>query len=272
MRCQIIEAAFNQNVQVQADHAYRGMATIWMNGGVLQLGRVHNGDATATHHLQRVIRTDKGGRVFIQADADGKRVVSQGHEQTPEPVLVAEVLIDDQLPDQAQARRQLNDVGPGCRAALTGCNHLLGQERGSSRGAGHVHTLCIPAADRLGYGSAAQRLGKMNWVAPHEENPIGAIEHVQGPLRLAGGSGLKFQDTDPINSQIAKRPFITINSVLDLGGGRDDADMCAGAAAELREAAQDGGTPYSFSIAAYRDDKASCAARGRLCTTQLSLR
>lgn len=80
---------------MQADHAYRGMTTTRMNGGVLQLGRVHNGNTTAAHHLEPVIRTDKGGCVFIQADADGKRIVSQGHEQTPEPVLVAEVLIDD---------------------------------------------------------------------------------------------------------------------------------------------------------------------------------
>lgn len=135
-----------------------------------------------------------------------------------------------------------------------------------------MHTLCIPTADPLGHRRAAQCLGKMNWVTSHHENRIGAIEHVQVLLQLAVGSGLKFQETDPINPQIAKGPFITGASILTLGDRGDDADMRARAAAKLHEAAQDGGLPYSSSIAADGDDKASCAAGGCLCATQLSLR
>ena len=74
---------------------------IGMNGGVPELGRIDDGDATRTHDLQLLIRTDECSRVWIKPDADGMRVVGQGHQHTPEPVLVAKMLIDHQVVDQA---------------------------------------------------------------------------------------------------------------------------------------------------------------------------
>ena len=67
-------------------------------------GRVHDGERAAAHHLERLVRPDERGRVLVQPDADGKRIVGQGGQQPAEPVALAEVLVDDDPVGQAQAR------------------------------------------------------------------------------------------------------------------------------------------------------------------------
>src|SRR5882762_1003960 len=152
-----------------------------------QIRPVDDGDTTAAYHLERIVRTDKCGRILIQPDAGPEW--DRGHccEQAPESIPLVEVLVDNKAADETQAWCQIDHSGAGRGPTLPAGNHGGGHGRGPGRGAGYVHAVCVAATKLVCRRRVAQHLGEAYLVAPGHKDPVSAIEHLQVCFRIAVG-------------------------------------------------------------------------------------
>ena len=107
-------------------------------------------------HLELIARTNERGRVFVQSDTDGEWVVSQRRQQASKPVAFAKMLVDDKRIGQSQAGRHRDHVGHRRTPFLAARDHVLGHERSTGRGAGHVHAVGVTPANQLRDSGASQ--------------------------------------------------------------------------------------------------------------------
>ena len=97
----------DQNVQPQPEHAHRLALTDFADRRIAALRtRPRTVTAAAAFHLDGLVRADKRGGVFVQADADGERVVGEGGDQPSQAIALTEVLVDDESISESQTRRQ----------------------------------------------------------------------------------------------------------------------------------------------------------------------
>src|ERR1700677_4576379 len=83
----------DENVQPQPEHADRLAFAHLADGREADIRRVHDGHAAAALHLEGFVRTDKGGRVLIETDADGEGMMSERRDEATQAVSLAERLV-----------------------------------------------------------------------------------------------------------------------------------------------------------------------------------
>ena len=186
----------DQNVQPQPEHADR-LALIYVaDGRIADVGRIHDGHAAAALDLDGLVRADERGRVFIETDADGKRVVGQGGDQTAQPVALAEMLVDDEAIGESQARRQPHAARDHRGAFIAERDHVLAQDAGAGAGAAHRHSVGVAHANEFRHRRAAEQRGEPQLIAAGEEDAGRLLEPPQSAGLLAVAAGVEIHDGD----------------------------------------------------------------------------
>ena len=253
-------SARDQDVQLDADQADGLTAARLVHGRITQIRRVDDRDATAADDFELVVRAYEGGRIFVEADTDRKRVVRERREQATEAVALPEMLIDDELVGQAQPRRHRHHIRVRRTALDAARDHVFGHERSAGRRAGHVHAVGIAAPDQLRDVGAAERRRQAQLIAARHEHAIRLVDIVEFAARLAVLARLERQHLGMLDAELAKQLFVVAAGILELARGRNDADTRILAAAELDEAVENFRVVQLFFGAADRDDVAAVSA------------
>ena len=241
-------------MQPQADQADRIVLAHFRHGGELELRGIHDGERAAAHHLQRLVRPDEPGRILVQPDPDGERIVGQGREQPAQPIPLAEMLVDDDAVGKTQPGGEGHDLGPGGGALAAEGDHVLAEEGGAGRGAGHVHPLAVPAAQRLGDLGAADHGAEPELVSAGEEDALDLVQHVEPLPALAVGPARDRERPRHLHAERVEQLLVPPAGLGQLGRGRDDGDPAVFAAAERGEPPQDRDVADLLLGAAHRHD------------------
>src|SRR5271167_768835 len=115
----------DQNVQPQSQNADWLAFTHFANRRKADLGSVHDGHAAAALDFEGFVRADERGGIFIEADADGKRVVGERGDQTAQAVALPEVLVNDESIRESQAGCKTYAARDHRGTLVAKCDHVL---------------------------------------------------------------------------------------------------------------------------------------------------
>src|SRR5690606_26823307 len=167
---------------------------------------------------------DDDGGVLVDADAEQPRVVRHGAQQPPIAAALGEMLVDDQVADQAQARGHVQVADAvGLRTGALD-QHGLAHHRGAGRGAGDDAARVVQFADASLDRGVADLAGDAQLVAAAEEDAAGAVEAGERPVLEALGPILDVELDQVVHAQRRESLAIGVEIALGLvrGDGGDD--------------------------------------------------
>jgi hypothetical protein len=135
---------------------------------------------------------------------------------------------------------------------------VLAEERRASRGAGHVHSLCVPPAERLGDLGASDHGAQPQLIAASKKDSVYLVQHVEPlpPLTIgAVGDGKHLGFSHP---EIAEDFLVPASGVRQHRRRRYDGDPAGTSAAHLREPPEDGHIADLFLGSSNRNDVTPC--------------
>ena len=188
--------------------------------------------------VEAITRLDECGGILVQTQPDGERVVGERREQSAEPVALPEVLVDDELVGQAEARCHRDHVGARGAALDAACNHVLGHECRACRRTGNVHAFDIAAPDSLRDFRTADGRRQPQLVATGHEHAVGILQRGEEVRILAVHALDEGQHVGVRHADLHEQAAVAVAGVVQLGGGRDDRDARVLAAADLDESIQ----------------------------------
>src|ERR1700724_4063171 len=147
----------DENVQPEAEHADRLALADLADRRIGDVGRIHDGHSAAPLDLDGLVRSDESGRVFIETDADGKRVVRQRRDQTPQAIALPEVLIDDEAIREAEARREAHAARDDGGTLVAERDHVLAQDACPGAGPADRTAARMAYANEFGHRRAAEQ-------------------------------------------------------------------------------------------------------------------
>src|ERR1700730_4105531 len=169
----------DENVQPEAEHADRLALPRLADRRIGDVGRIDDGHSAAALDLDRLVRSDEGGRVFIETDADGKRVVRQRRDQTPQAIALPEVLIDDEAIREAEARREAHAARDDGRTLVAERDHVLAQDACPGAGPADRNAVRIAYANEFGHRRAAEQRREPQLVPARKEYSARCLEPPQ---------------------------------------------------------------------------------------------
>src|SRR5258708_20668617 len=167
---QIERRASDQDVQPQADDANRLAFAALTDGRKTDLEGIDDGHAAAALDLDGFIRSDEGGRILIEPNADRKRIVGQRGDEPSQAVSLAKMLIDDEAVGQAQAWSEPHAARDDRGTLVAEGNHVLAQYARAGARAADGHAMGIAYPNELGHRRSAQQRREPQWIAPREED------------------------------------------------------------------------------------------------------
>ena len=102
----VVAASCRKHMDRQTQKGSGLAAVDFVDVGVLNFGAVNDRDGASADHFHLLVVLEHDGRVFVDADADQKRVHRDGGEEPADAMALREVLIDDELARQTEARRE----------------------------------------------------------------------------------------------------------------------------------------------------------------------
>src|SRR6185369_16282493 len=205
---QIERSACHEEVQPQPEHTNRLSVGNRIYGGVADIRPVNDRDPAATFHLQRIVRSDKGSRVLIQADAYGEGVVVQRGTQASQAFALAEVLVNDEAIREPEPRGQLYAPCNRRGAFVARGDHVLTQNAGTRARAANGDAVSIASSNQLRDGRAAQECSDSQLIAAGEEDAGRLLEAAQPAGLLAVTPGVEIHVRDTGDTDIAEQFLI----------------------------------------------------------------
>jgi len=247
-------------VQAQAQHAHRLALGHLAHRGETDVRAIDDGHAAAPLHFDRLIRSDERPRVLIEADADREGVVGQRREQAPEPVALAEMLVDDETVGEPEPRRQAHAAGNDRGTVIPEGDHVFAQDAGTGTGAADRDALRVALADEPGDGCASQERGQAQLVAAGEKDAARLFEPAQAPAFLAVAAGIEIHDRDALGAELPEQLFVACSRLVHAAGRRNHDDVRPLPARGLHEAFENVPVILLVLGTADRDDPAACGA------------
>ena len=205
---------------------------------------------------------DEGGSVFVETDADGKRVVGERRDQPAQPVPLAEMLVDDETVGEPQTRREPHAAGDHRGTLVAECNHVLAQDAGAGAGPPDRDAACIAHADELRHRCAAEQRRETQLIAAGEENTARLLEPLQPAGFLAIPAGVEIHHRDIGRAQVLEEFLVARSGFMHAARGRNHHDIGFRAAGHANEALQNVAVVFLIFGAADGYDPAASLAVG----------
>ena len=195
----------------QQGHGFAGFGL--GDGRERHVGWIDDGDGSGAHDVNRVIGRDERGGVFIDAESERKRIVCQRGEQTPQPIALTKVLIDDHSVGEPEAGAHRDHAGAR-RAALGAMrDHLFTEIRGAGAGSGNVHAGGMSRPQQTSNRSATKRGGELELVAAGDEHAGRGTEPIEPVAVVAVAASLEVErlglrDAVPLEHVFIERAHI----------------------------------------------------------------
>src|SRR6266481_2163201 len=228
----------DENVQPEPEHADRLALADLADRRIGDVGRIDDGHSAAALDLDRLVRSDEGGRVFIETDADGKRIVRQRRDQTPQAIALPEVLIDDEAIRETEARREAHAARDDGGALVAERDHVLAQEAGPRAGPADRDAVRIAYANELGDRRAAEQRREPQLVPAGKEDSGRRLEPPQAAGFLAVAARIEIHHRHPRGAQVREEFLVPGPRLVHPTGCGDDDDIRVGAARDAYEAFQ----------------------------------
>jgi hypothetical protein len=204
-------------------------------------GAVDHRDRALAEHLEHPVGGDHRGGVLVDPDAELAGGLGHQQQQPPEPVALAEVLVDDRPREQAEAGRQLRQPLLGDLAGPAEGDHVGAEGARPGRGAADDGPAPVGVEQGRPQPGPGHHHGQPQLVAAGHEHPGGPLD---GPGRT-GGVGLPAgrgpQRDDLGRAQVGEHMPVEAEDLLpERGRGRDHRDPGPAAAGQLDEVVEDG--------------------------------
>lgn len=160
-----------------------------------RFGDVGVGDASAVHYIDRAGAVDAkafalqyDGRVFVDSYSQDSRVLGNRAQQAADAAAFGEVLVDNDVPDQAKPWSHVEIADAVRFLACAPYKHGLAHDRCACRCACHDPATQVYAADHLLDRRVPDLARYAQLIAASEEDPGSVIQYV---------GGLRFQRLAP---------------------------------------------------------------------------
>ena len=208
------------------------------------------------------IRPDKGCRVLIEADADGKRIVGECGYEASQTVALTKVLVDDESIGESQTRRESDAARYHCGAFIAKGDHMLAQDARPCAGPADGDAVSIAHANEFCDRRAAEQRRQAQLIPARKEDSAGLLEAPETPGLLTVAAGIKVHHGDFRRSDLLEDLLIAGAGLVHAACRRDDDDVCIRAAGNAHEALEDLAVIFLILCAADRNDPPTCLAVG----------
>jgi hypothetical protein len=204
----------DQHVEPEADHRYGSLTVRLVHGGVSDVTRIHDRQATAADGGDGVLRIEEGPGVLVHPDPDELRVVGKRGDEAAQAIALAEVLIHHQAVGQAEAGSEGDHAESGRLAVTPEGDHVRGDEGRAGGRPRHVEPLLVPAHERLGERRPSDDRRQSELVAAGQEHAVGPLEDLEVLGSPAVRAPLHVEQLHRAHLEIAKEPDVVPAGLL----------------------------------------------------------